>query len=248
MPLSRRAFPFTLAGLLAATGVAAQAGPSVWVSHDIPPFLWRGAQGTEGYAFHLFERVVKKADVDAELQIYPWARAFRMLQSGQADAALVVTRTPERETQFRWLFPVGRFRYAVFTRPEQAPARDELAALRPLRVGALRGSVAHGLLAPAGVTRVVEGGDFIDLLALLNRGIVDAVFGPEPVLRSVGAQAGSAGLRITVLGQAHEFYAVAGPGMNGARVERIRAAYQQLVDAGVVAQLRKSHPDAWTHD
>jgi ABC-type amino acid transport substrate-binding protein len=143
---------------------------------------------------------------------------------------------------------VGRFRYAVYTRPELAPVRGDLSALRPLRVGALRGSAGHGLLTPAGVTRVVEGKDFIDLLALLNRGIVDAVFGPEPALRRVGTQATSTGLRITALGPADEFYAVAGPGMSSDAVERVRAAYQQLVDTSVVAQLRKSHPEAWTHD
>lgn len=243
--LSRRAFPPTLASLLAGLSGSAQANSPVWVGHDIPPFLWRGAKGPEGYAFHVFQRVVKQADMGAELQIYPWARAFRMLQTGQAQAALVVTRTPEREAQYRWLFPVGRFRYAVFTRQQLGPVSGDLAALKSLRVGALRASAGHGLLAPAGVTQVVEGKDFVELLALLDRGIVDAVFGPEPVLRSVDTRAGGEGLRITAMNQAHEFYAVAGTPMNDDSIQRLRAAYQHLVDTGVVTQLRKSHPDAW---
>jgi polar amino acid transport system substrate-binding protein len=243
--LSRRAFPPTFASLLAGLSSSAQAAPPSWVGHDIPPFLWRGATGPEGYAFHLFQRVVKQAGVAAQLQIYPWARAFRMLQAGHAHAALVVTRTPEREAQFRWLFPVGRFRYAVFTRQPLVTAPGELAALKSLRVGALRASVGRSLLEPAGVTQVVEGKDFVELLALLNRGIVDAVFGPEPVLRMVDTRAGGEGLRITPFNQPHEFYAVASSAMSDAHVQRLRAAYQHLVDTGAVAQLRKTHPDAW---
>lgn len=243
--LTRRAFPPLLASALAGPAGAARATPPIWAGHDIPPFLWQGAKGPEGYAFDIFQRVVKQAQVAADLRIYPWARTLRMLQEGQAQAALVVTRTPEREAQFRWLFPVGSFRYVVLTRQQLAPAPGELAALKPLRVGALRASVGRSLLEPAGITQVVEGKDFVDLLALLNRGIVDAVFGPEPALRTVAARAGGAGLQLTALTAVHEFYAAAGAAMSDPTVQRLRAAYQQLVDSGVVAQLRKQHPEAW---
>lgn len=243
--LSRRAFPPTLACLLAGLPGGARAASPVWVSHNIPPFLWRGAKGPEGYAYQLFQRVVKQAGLGADLHIYPWARAFRMLQTGQAHAALVVTRTFEREGQYRWLFPVGRFRYAVITRQALGAVLGDLAALKSLRVGALRASAAHSLLASAGVAQVVEGKDFSELLALLNRSIVDAVFGPEPVLRAIDMRAGGEGVGITAIKPAHEFYAVAGTTMSDDSAQRIRAAYQHLVDTGVVAQLRKTYPDAW---
>lgn len=242
--LSRRAFPLTLSGLLAGLGNPAWAAPAVWVGHDIPPYLSRGARGPDGYAFHLFQRVVKQAQLDAVLQIYPWARAWRMLQAGQAEGALVVTRSPERETQFRWLFPVGRFRFAVFTRPALGPVAGELSALKALRIGALRASVGRSLLEPAGITQVIEGKDFVELLALLERGIVDAILGPEPVLRALDSRPGGEALRITPLNQGYDFYAVAGSAMSEERIRRVVAAYQQLVDSGVVAQLRKSYPEA----
>lgn len=243
--LSRRALPCSLACLLAGLAGRAQAGSSVWVSHDVPPFLWRGSKGPEGYAFHLFQRVVKQAGLDVELQIYPWARALRMLLAGQAEAALVMTRTAEREAQFRWLFPVGRFRYALFAKKQLAVAPADLASLKPLRIGVLRASFGRSLLDSAGVTQVVEGKDSNELLALLNRGMVDAVLGPEPVLRAVHQRAGGDGVRITALSQAHDFFAVASTAMSDDSAQRIRAAYQHLVDSGVVARLRATYPDAW---
>lgn len=242
--LSRRAAYLTLASLLAGRAGLAHAESAIWVGHDIPPYLSIGAKGPDGYAFHLFQRVIRQAQLDAVLQIYPWARTWRMLQNGQAEAAFPVTRSPDRETQYRWLFPVGRFRFAAYTRYAQGPLAGELSALKALRVGALRASLGRSLLQPAGVTQVVEGKDFTELLALLDRGIVDAVIGPEPVLRTITPEAGAKRLRITTMNQGYELYAVASAAMSDDSVRRVMAAYQHLVDTGVVAQLRKTYPEA----
>lgn len=240
--LNRRTL--TLAGLLAGTGGAARAMGGVWVCHEVPPYVWQGERGVEGFAFRLYEQVARQAGLAVQLQFVPFARARRMLEAGHAEAALVFTRAPDREARFRWLFPVGRFRFAVFTLPGAGPAPSTIAQLKGLRVGSLRASVGRGWLEQAGIAGVVEGKDYAELLALLRRGIVDAVVGPEAVLRSTEARDGGVGLRVTLMDNGFDFYAAAGPAMPEATVARVRAAYQQLVDAGVVAQLRKAHPEA----
>jgi polar amino acid transport system substrate-binding protein len=236
--LSRRTLTLTAASLLAGPVGTARAAQPLWVSGEVPPYLWRGAKGPEGYAFELFQRVTRQAGVAAELHFYPWARAFRMLQAGQAHAALVITRTPEREAQFRWLFPVGSFHFAIVTRAADGITSSDITALRPYRVASMRASVSRRMLEVAGVPHVVEGRDYADLLALLQRGVVDAVMGPDAVLRSLGSD----GLRVTLLDQRHELYAAAAAAMPDDTVQRLRAAYQQLVDSGAIAQLRKRHP------
>lgn len=242
---SRRAFSLFLSSLLPGLAHAAPAAP-VWVSGEVPPFLWRGAHGPEGYAYELFQRVLKQAELGGDLHFFPWARALRMLEARQAQAALVMTRTAEREGQYRWLFPVGSYRFAIVTRASDTPLAPELATLKPLRVGSLRASVGRGLLATAGVTQVVEGKDFTDLFALLSRGIVDVVFGPDAVMRKLGGA--DERLRFTLLEPPHELHAAAGPAMSDAVVQRIHTAYQQLVDTGVVAQLRKRHPGMFSDE
>lgn len=246
---SRRAFLPTLTCLAAGFARSAQAGPAIWVSGEVPPYLWRGAKGPEGYAYELFQRITKQAEQGAELQFYPWARALLMLQTGQAQAALVMTRTPERENQFRWLFPVGNFRFAIATRAADGPVSGDIAALQHKRVGSMRASVSRTMLAGAGVAHVVEGKDYAELLALLQRGLVDAVVAPESVVRSLDArQGGSEPLRSTLLNQSYGLFAAAGSTMSDDAVQRLRQAYQQLVDSGFVAQLKKRHPDAFFDD
>jgi polar amino acid transport system substrate-binding protein len=244
--LSRRAFTPTLASLFAGLGGSAWAGPPVWVSGEVPPYLSRGAQGPEGYAFELFQRVTRQADVPADLQFYPWARALRMLEAREAHAALVITRTPEREAQFRWLFPVGSFRLAVVTRAADGPMSSDITALIHRRVGTMRASVSRSMLAAAGARHLVEGKDYAELLTLLQRGLVETVIGPDAVMRSFKARPGETdNLRITVLDQGYELYAAAGAAMPDDQVHKLRAAYQQLVDSGAVAQLKKRHPDVF---
>lgn len=243
--LSRRVFPLFLASLLPGVAATAQAATPIWVSGEVPPFLSQGAKGPEGYAWDLFQRVLRQADLHGELHFYPWARALRMLEARQAEAVLVMTRTAEREGQYRWLFPVGRYRFAIVTRSRDVASPKDLAALRGLRVGSMRASVGRGMLGSAGVNQVIEGKDFADLFALLNRGMVDAVFGPDAVMRSLG---GDERLRFTLIEPAQELHAAAGPAMPDDPVQRLRAAYQQLVDTGVVAQLKKRHPGVFSDE
>lgn len=241
---SRRSFHLALVSLLAGASGPARAARPVWVCHDVPPYVWQGAKGLEGYAVELYQRVARQAGIDAELRFYPFARAYRMLESGQAQAALVVTRSPDREARFRWLYPVGRFRFAVFTRPSLGAVPATVDELKRYRVGSLRASTSRAMLEAAGAAQVVEGRDYTELLVLLSRGIVDAVIGPEAVLRSIDARAGGEGVRVAPLDNGYDFYTAASVGMRDATAQQVRAAYQHLVDKGVVAQLRKAHPDA----
>ncbi len=251
---SRRTFTLTIAGCLPGlfcSGAAqAQQVPALWVSGEVPPHAWRGPKGPQGYAFELFQRVVKQAELSAELQFYPWARALLMVQGGQAQAALVITRTAERESQFRWLFPVGNYRFAIITRAEDGPMPRAIEALKGRRVGSLRASASRALLAASGITTVVEGKDYPDLLTLLHRGIVDVVIGPEAVVRALAPRPGTpaGAFRDTLLDVSRDLFAAAGPAMPEAEQQRLVAAYQQLVASGFVAALKKRHPDAFFDD
>jgi len=248
--LTRRRITLTLASLLAAGRVhALEDEPLLWVSGEVPPFLSQGPQGPQGYAFELYERVCRQAELDAKLRFYPWARAMRMVLSSQAHAGLVVARSPDRESRFQWLFPVGSFRFAIFTRPEDGPMPAHVEAFRSKRIGSLRASASRELLNGIGMMNVVEGKDYPELLALLQRGVVDAVIGPEPVMRALLTQSRSSPLpRSTVLDRNLSLYAVAGPAMPEDVHRRLVAAYQQLVDNGFVAQLKKRHPEAFFDD
>ncbi len=249
MSFSRRFL--LLSGLSAPAGVAsAQTPPLQWVSSEIPPFVWRGAEGPQGYAYELLRRVMKRAGLEMELQFYPWARALLLLNSGQAHASLVAARTPAREERFAWLFPVGYVRFAVFTRKGGLPPSADAAALQGWRVAVLRGSVSRELLDGVAVASLAESRDYADLIALLQRDVVDAILAPEAVVRAqLGRlQLPADSVQMALLEHRLDLYAVAHPRMSRALQQRISSAYQQLVDDGSVAQLRRRHAAAFGED
>lgn len=243
MPL-RRDFALTLASLLAAGPASSlEDEPPLWVSAEVPPFVWKGAHGPQGYAYEIHQRVCRQAGLPTALRFYPWARAMQMLQRSQAYGGLVVARSPEREASFHWLFPVGSFRFAIFTRPQDGPVTQGIEGLRNRRVGLLRASASRELLVNADPSNIVEGKDYRELLALLQRGVVDVILGPAPVVRALTVDSRPP-LNGTLLDHGLPLYAVASPSMPADVRQRLVKAYQQLVDNGAVAQLRRRHPEA----
>jgi polar amino acid transport system substrate-binding protein len=214
-----------------------------WVTAEVPPFVWQGPRGPEGYAHELFVRVHKQAGLAGELTFYPWARASRMLFGGQSQACLVVTRTADREHKLHWLFPIGSFRFAVFSRAEDGRLSADLAGLRGRRVAVLRGSAGGEMLAGAGITTDIEGKDYAELLALLRRGVVDAILAPDAVLRDQmeRQKLPASSVHAAPLDQASRLFAAASPAMPESMRRRLSAAYGQLQDSGVIHQLRQRY-------
>jgi polar amino acid transport system substrate-binding protein len=242
--ISRRTLFLAPLTLLAGPALAT---PLLWVTAEVPPFVRQGPHGPEGYAHELFVRVHKQAGLHGELHFYPWARASRMLLSGQAHGGLVVSRTPERERKFHWLFPVGSFRFAVFTRAADGALAADLAGLRERRVAVLRGSASSELLVSVGIMNGIEGKDYAELLALLQRGVVDAILAPEAVMRDQleHQKFPASSLHTTPLVQRSDLYAIGGPAMSEDLRQRLSAAYRQLQDSGVIHQLRRRYPQSF---
>jgi hypothetical protein len=78
---SRRTLLVSPLALLAGPASAAKLQ---WVTAEVPPFAWQGPRGSEGHPHELFVRLHRLAALVGELNIYPWARASRMLLGGQA--------------------------------------------------------------------------------------------------------------------------------------------------------------------
>lgn len=221
-----------------------------WVTGEVPPFLWRGSAGPQGYAYELFQLVIKRGGMAADLQIYPWARALRLMQQGQAQVCLIAARTPAREAQFAWLFPVGSFRFALLTRRGQPALAWDPAVLRDRRIAVLRGSSSREWLDEVGLPVAAEGRDYAELVALLRRGVVDAILGPEAVVR---AQLGQLGLpqdsvQAVALPRRQDLYAVSLPSLPEAQQRLIADAYRSLLDDGSVTRLKRRHASAFADD
>ncbi len=136
----------------------------------------RGIEGAGRRAFYveLVRRLLEELNQPANISNVPLKRGLLMLQDGQAEALFNLVRTPERETQFKWVGPIdgGINRFHQSSRRPTGIA--SLADAR--RVGGicvLNGGVHDSTLVDLGFTNLVRANSYTICFAMLIYGRVD---------------------------------------------------------------------------
>lgn len=124
--------------------VAAPAAAREWlaVGAEFPRLFGRSLEGQYiGLGPEVLREVARRMGDSVRFEVYPWARAQKMVSQGQADILIGPYRTPEREQRF--LFSQHAFyrdRIVFFARDGVEVAwQGDYAALAGKRVGIIRG-------------------------------------------------------------------------------------------------------------
>ncbi|MBT9503021.1 MAG: transporter substrate-binding domain-containing protein [Burkholderiaceae bacterium] len=177
---ARRHLLIVLAGLLPGWTTQAQSTASLLrvVGSSDPPYrMFRGSDGS-GMYYDLLKLALARISTQAEFSELPSARAFKMLERGEADLMMGPLRTPEREAYLHYTQIVLPSEPKVFyTHRDAAPIR-ELSDLQGRVIAVQRGK-RYGALFDAGngYTRY-EVNDYTKALEMLAARRVDAVVLP----------------------------------------------------------------------
>lgn len=123
----RRFFSTLLIWILLA-GVPAMAGQWTFVTEDFPPFT-HPAEDTGsleagvlagGPLVEIVQSVCARLDRECSILLYPWQRALRMAEQGEADGIFTVIRSPDRERAFHLTRMLVMSRYSVFARNDSS--------------------------------------------------------------------------------------------------------------------------------
>ncbi len=253
-PQARQLLPVLMAGMLTLAASAAPAGPGSppparsqaalqWVAGELPPFAWQGPQGPQGLAIDLAALMRSKLNRSGETHFYPWARAVRMAQEGASYGVFPLARTPDRETRFNWLIPLTTVHYTFFSRASDPFDRFDAEALKARRIGVLRGSPIIKNLQAENFSQILEGKDYKELLRLLERQHIDAIYAGEPMLRAAIAEFGykAANFNRGLSLKTAELYMATSLSLDKAEAERWLQAYRELEAEGSVAKLQKKY-------
>ena len=151
-PIRRRTL-LALAGgaLLATTPARGQATATLrGFTENLPPLNYEEHGRAQGFSVELLRLMAAEAGQGLEIEVLPWTRA--VLAASQTPQSLLfsLTRTPERETQYQWLGPIGPRRIVIYRLDSRADIRPAaaLSQLKGLKLGAVRDSAtARQLLA-----------------------------------------------------------------------------------------------------
>jgi polar amino acid transport system substrate-binding protein len=157
------------------TAVPTQAASSevLVVTGEFPPFT---SESIEGGGIHteIVRAVFAAMDVPVRVEFYPWERAERLVEVGDAWAAFPYVPTEERRTRFDFTdnLSYARTMWFYYGDAERDIAYDSLSDLSAYRIGVSSGYWYIPSLQAAGLT-LDEGSDDLDNLRKLQAGRVD---------------------------------------------------------------------------
>ena len=106
----RRVIIFLTALLVASAPVAAQTIPTLTImTEDWVPYQFLEGPELRGISVDLMVEMLERIGSDQtrnDIQLLPWARAYRVMETRENTVLFSMTRTPEREPLFRWVGPI----------------------------------------------------------------------------------------------------------------------------------------------
>lgn len=146
------------------------------VTEEMAPynFLDEKDKTVKGLSTELVHEILRRAAIDYQIEVFPWARSYRMAQEDPNVAIYSMGRNEEREKLFKWVGVIVNrevFLYKLKGRPEIKA--NALADLKPYRLGGIREGVRTMYLKKEGLS-VEEATDDASNLKKLQSRRIDA--------------------------------------------------------------------------
>jgi len=133
---------------------AASAETITVVTEHLPPFQFvADGELKGGIATEVVQALLKEAGFMSKIEVFPWARAYKMAQEKKNVLIFSLARSPQRETEFKWvgaIYPLEDYFWALEQR--QDIAIDKLDAAKRYLVGVPRDDNQHQFLLEQGFT------------------------------------------------------------------------------------------------
>lgn len=109
----RRACAGVVLGCLGVCSV--QAEPIRIVTEELPPYNMTRDGVLTGMSTEVVQAVLKEVNVQASIQVMPWARAYDLALHDANVLIYSITRTPEREPLFKWVGSIAHSRWFMYS-------------------------------------------------------------------------------------------------------------------------------------
>jgi len=76
------------------------------VTENFPPYNYEEDGKLTGMATEVVQATLRQANIEAEIKLYPWARAYKMALEQENVLIYTISMSPEREDQFKWIGPI----------------------------------------------------------------------------------------------------------------------------------------------
>jgi len=193
-------FIYILSAIISITLVNAKEVELEVVTESWPPFIIPGEE-TSGIVTNSIREILKYADIDYAINIYPWSRAYHLAKTKPNILIYSIYKTKEREQYFHWFCPVYQSTPIRFYKLTNNQTNiDSIDAIKSSILGVMRGDNSHEYLLSlgfkSGVNLDISSNENANLRKLI-KGRVDAVIQSEESIKYRLNQLGANDVDIT---------------------------------------------------
>jgi polar amino acid transport system substrate-binding protein len=131
------------------TSTAAPARLHLTTEHSPPDVMLEEGE-VVGISTEKIRLAMARAGVGYDIDLLPWQRAYATAQQQIDTCVYSTTRTPERESQFKWIGPTRVLDWVLYGRADRNYKFDQLEDARALRIGVYNGDVRGDYLSARG--------------------------------------------------------------------------------------------------
>jgi len=164
------------------------------VTEIAPPLQYLEKGKLAGETTKKVSAILKSAGIDANFQVYPWARAYDYALRHKNTLIYPIIRSPERESKFEWIGQLLTLNLSIIQiKNTSAKPLKNLNQAKTLKIGLMRNDYVHQLLMKYDF---IEGQHFklasnlTQLLSLLYSGKIDAMLASLPLLKTMASSQG----------------------------------------------------------
>ncbi len=109
-----------------------------FATENCPPFNYINDDGhASGTSVEIISEMLKRTNIRASIEFYPWARAYKMANTLRDVCAFTTSRTEDRERNFKWVGPLGLDSWTLYAKADSQIFAKTLADVLVYKIGAL---------------------------------------------------------------------------------------------------------------
>ena len=215
-------------------------------TEELPPLNYRDGHHVAGYSTAVATRMLALAGLRGEFHLFPWKRAYAIVQKQPNTVLYTMARTEQRETLFHWVGPLAQRRIYLYRLSRRPDVRlDSLADVRRYRVVGLNGSAAANDLSQRvpGVDLLLVGNEqqSLEMLLLDHADLVIMLDWAMQYHLTTLHQPGDKVTRALLLDDRYQYYFAVSKSTPVATVVKLQAAFDQLKASGELARLQEQY-------
>lgn len=219
----------------------AGAAPVRVSTSDMPPLAIEAAPAAPGAVHEIVSELMRRSKIAARIDFVPWQRALFLTSASTRSAIFPLTRSAERDAQFRWLVQLylGSFVFMSlkttrFDARHRAPDKQQ-------RIGVLRGSLMIKMLKDRGYQAIVEASTVDENVRMLRRGMVDAVAGERAIYHATLKRLFENSFQTSEPIAVNGMWLAGSPDFSDADAALLQKALKDMVDDGSYARILKKY-------